>query len=110
MINIFEVFLPQLLAYPNVLDPLNAEAAHMMQREPKAYEAKVKGKRAAVMSGECTNECIEYVQKYASGNSMDKEKVVDGKTDGDKGEEEEDHVMSDVSLSDEEDAAGDIEL
>jgi ubiquitin-protein ligase len=43
MINIFEVFLPQLLAYPNVQDPLNAEAAHLMQREPKAYEAKVKG-------------------------------------------------------------------
>jgi ubiquitin-protein ligase len=44
MINIFEVFLPQLLAYPNVQDPLNAEAAHLMQREPKAYEAKVKGR------------------------------------------------------------------
>ncbi|CAG8737108.1 3324_t:CDS:2, partial [Acaulospora colombiana] len=47
MVNIFEVFLPQLLAYPNVSDPLNADAAHLMQREPKTYEAKVKGTIAA---------------------------------------------------------------
>lgn len=45
MINIFEVFLPQLLRYPNPADPLNGEAAALMLREPKAYESKVKGKR-----------------------------------------------------------------
>ncbi|KAI6529034.1 Ubiquitin-conjugating enzyme E2 8 [Pyricularia oryzae] len=50
MINIFEVFLPQLLRYPNPTDPLNGEAAALMLREPKSYEAKVK----------------EYVQRYAS--------------------------------------------
>lgn len=43
MINIFEVFLPQLLRYPNPSDPLNGEAAAMLMREPKTYEAKVKG-------------------------------------------------------------------
>lgn len=43
MINIFEVFLPQLLRYPNPADPLNGEAAAMLMREPKTYEAKVKG-------------------------------------------------------------------
>lgn len=43
MINIFEVFLPQLLRYPNPADPLNGEAAALMLREPKAYESKVKG-------------------------------------------------------------------
>lgn len=43
MINIFEVFLPQLLRYPNPSDPLNGEAAAMLMREPKSYEAKVKG-------------------------------------------------------------------
>lgn len=43
MINIFEVFLPQLLRYPNASDPLNSEASNLLLREPKAYEAKVKG-------------------------------------------------------------------
>lgn len=44
MVNIFEVFLPQLLRYPNPTDPLNGEAAALMMREPKSYEAKVKGR------------------------------------------------------------------
>lgn len=47
--NIFEVFLPQLLTYPNPTDPLNGEAAALQMREPERYQAKVK----------------EYVQKYA---------------------------------------------
>jgi ubiquitin-conjugating enzyme E2 H len=44
MINIFEVFLPQLLRYPNPTDPLNGEAAALLIREPRSYESKVKGK------------------------------------------------------------------
>ena len=43
MINIFEVFLPQLLRYPNPSDPLNGEAAALLIREPKTYEAKCRG-------------------------------------------------------------------
>jgi ubiquitin-protein ligase len=43
MINIFEVFIPQLLRYPNPTDPLNGEAAALLMREPKSYDAKVKG-------------------------------------------------------------------
>lgn len=43
MINIFEVFLPQLLRYPNPTDPLNGEAAALMMRDVKGYDAKVKG-------------------------------------------------------------------
>ena len=45
MINIFEVFLPQLLRYPNPNDPLNGEAAALLMRHPAEYEAKVKGKQ-----------------------------------------------------------------
>lgn len=55
MINIFEVFLPQLLRYPNPSDPLNGEAAALLMREPKAYDAKVK----------------EYVMRYASKEAAD---------------------------------------
>ena len=43
MINIFEVFLPQLLRYPNPTDPLNGEAAALLMREPRSYDARVKG-------------------------------------------------------------------
>ena len=47
MLNIFEVFLPQLLRYPNPTDPLNGEAAALMMRDTKGYDAKVKGESAS---------------------------------------------------------------
>lgn len=50
LINVFEVFLPQLLLYPNPSDPLNGEAAALLMREPDAYANKVR----------------EYVRRYAS--------------------------------------------
>ncbi|KAK4127248.1 ubiquitin-conjugating enzyme [Parathielavia appendiculata] len=55
MINIFEVFLPQLLRYPNPSDPLNGEAAALLLRDPKNYEIKVK----------------DYVQRYATKGAAD---------------------------------------
>ena len=45
MINIFEVFLPQLLRYPNPTDPLNGEAAALLMRDSSAYESRVKGEK-----------------------------------------------------------------
>jgi hypothetical protein len=48
MINIFEVFLPQLLRYPNPNDPLNGEAAALLMRHPKEYDAKVKGEASII--------------------------------------------------------------
>eukprot|EP00182_Erythrolobus_australicus_P003815 CAMPEP_0185834070 /NCGR_PEP_ID=MMETSP1353-20130828/4229_1 /TAXON_ID=1077150 /ORGANISM="Erythrolobus australicus, Strain CCMP3124" /LENGTH=193 /DNA_ID=CAMNT_0028532423 /DNA_START=229 /DNA_END=810 /DNA_ORIENTATION=+ len=47
--NIFEVFLPQLMTYPNPTDPLNGEAAALQMREPERYNEKVR----------------EYVRRYA---------------------------------------------
>lgn len=44
MINIFEAFLPHLLRYPNPSDPLNGEAAALMLRDQKSYDAKVRGR------------------------------------------------------------------
>ncbi|AQL09568.1 Ubiquitin-conjugating enzyme E2 4 [Zea mays] len=49
LVNVFEVFLPQLLLYPNPSDPLNGDAAALMMRDRPAYEQKVK----------------EYCEKYA---------------------------------------------
>lgn len=41
--NIFESFLPQLLAYPNPIDPLNGDAAAMYLHKPDEYKQKIRG-------------------------------------------------------------------
>ncbi len=69
LINVFEVFLPQLLRYPNPTDPLNGEAAALMMREPGAYEQKVKGK--SIMDRSETHFRSEYVQRYATKEAYD---------------------------------------
>ena len=43
LVNVFEVFLPQLLLYPNPADPLNGEAAALMMRDKTKYEQHVRG-------------------------------------------------------------------
>jgi hypothetical protein len=52
LVNVFEVFLPQLLLYPNPSDPLNGDAAALMMRDRPAYEQKVKGNTL------CTSVCL----------------------------------------------------
>ncbi|KAH9398643.1 SWI/SNF- matrix-associated actin-dependent regulator of chromatin sub A-like protein 1 [Tyrophagus putrescentiae] len=52
--NIFESFLPQLLTYPNPIDPLNGDAAAMYLHKPEEYKRKVK----------------DYVKKYASEDAL----------------------------------------
>lgn len=54
LVNVFEVFLPQLLLYPNASDPLNGEAAALMMRDKTSYEQRVK----------------EYCEKYAKPEDM----------------------------------------
>ena len=54
LVNIFEVFLPQLLRYPNASDPLNSDAASLLLDNEENYNCKVR----------------EYVQKYASAEQQ----------------------------------------
>lgn len=42
LINIFDVFLPQLLMYPNPADPMNGEAARLYVEDREAYERRVR--------------------------------------------------------------------
>ena len=99
MINIFEVFLPQLLRYPNPTDPLNGEAAAMMLREPKNYEIKVKGMYThekviwALETVEVDISLADYVQKYASKEAADEADA----------ESEDDGELSSVASFDDED-------
>ncbi len=59
LINIFDEFLPQLLLYPNPSDPLNSEAAKLLQSDPDKYNKKIK----------------DYVKKFASEDIIiDKDK------------------------------------
>jgi len=59
LINVFEVFLPQLLLYPNPTDPLNGEAAAMLMQQPEKYKIKIQ----------------EYVRQYASASAAEKAKA-----------------------------------
>lgn len=77
LVNIFSVFLPQLLLYPNPADPLNGQAAASMFREPEAYKQKIR----------------EHVKKHA---------MVDFKL-----QEEEDDDDEDDDAADEDDAVED---
>ncbi|OCF32602.1 ubiquitin-conjugating enzyme E2 8 [Kwoniella heveanensis CBS 569] len=67
LINIFEIFLPQLLRYPNPADPLNGEAAALLMRDPKAYAKKVES----------------YVDRYATPEDADQAGEDDSDEDDD---------------------------
>ncbi|XP_034019844.1 ubiquitin-conjugating enzyme E2 H-like [Thalassophryne amazonica] len=81
--NIFESFLPQLLAYPNPIDPLNGDAAAMYLHRPEEYKQKIK----------------EYIQKYATEEALKEQEEGAGDSSSESS-------MSDFS----EDEAQDMEL
>lgn len=56
--NIFDVFLPQLLRYPNPADPLNASAAAFLERDPTGYVTWVQEHVAAYATRAKALSCI----------------------------------------------------
>lgn len=56
--NVVEMFLPQLLAYPNPSDPLNSEAAQLYTSDIKKYEVVVEEymKKYCVKDGNMVND------------------------------------------------------
>lgn len=112
MINIFEVFLPQLLRYPNPTDPLNGEAAALLMRDPKVYESKVKGMPTAFFNHWIPPQTFssilklhsvqEYVMKYATKDAADEA--------GDDSESEDEMSSVGEYESDDEEPAGQMEV
>eukprot|EP00002_Diphylleia_rotans_P000355 TRINITY_DN1018_c0_g1_i1.p1 TRINITY_DN1018_c0_g1~~TRINITY_DN1018_c0_g1_i1.p1 ORF type:complete len:193 (-),score=60.15 TRINITY_DN1018_c0_g1_i1:854-1432(-) len=90
LINIFEVFLPQLLLYPNPKDPLNGEAAALLMRDPERYKTKVK----------------EYVQRYATEQAIAESEAAQAAQDAAQAEEDDESELSDLSDDGEDFPAG----
>lgn len=71
LLNVFEVFLPQLLLYPNPSDPLNGDAASLMLKDQKLYEKKVK------------EYCEKYAKKEDITNTVTEEDISDDEDQSD---------------------------
>lgn len=89
--NIFSVFLPQLLLYPNPSDPLNGAAAALMFKDPEAYKQRIR----------------EHVKQHASvdfklDDDDDDEEAGGEATTSKEGEEEEEDEEAMMSDPDEE--------
>jgi len=86
LVNVFSTFLPQLLLYPNPADPLNGEAAALMNKDKDAYVKKVQ----------------ELVKKYASQDikvKADEDEDEDedaAKDEAAKAKDEADEELSDI--------------
>jgi len=79
LVNIFSVFLPQLLLYPNPADPLNPAAASMMFKEPEAYKQRVREhvKKHASVDFKMTSDDDDEDEEEAEEEEADEDDAVD---------------------------------
>lgn len=96
--NIFEVFLPQLLRYPNPSDPLNGDASSLLLNDKKLYENRVK----------------DYVKRFASNPHLkvgeDYQASDDELSDVSSLSEDEDEDEIDVEDDDDDEMVGEMEV
>lgn len=101
--NIFESFLPQLLTYPNPIDPLNGDAAAMYLHKPEEYKKKVTGRMLQYEPiAPFTNQLLilDYVKRFATEEAL-------RETEKNEQSSDDESSMSDFS---DEDMAKDMEL
>lgn len=74
--NIFDVFLPQLLMYPNPSDPLNSEAAKLLLSDHSKYETAIRDHIKANASKEMI-ESLKFPNKSNQKKETNKKDKVD---------------------------------
>ncbi|CAM6098896.1 unnamed protein product [Calypogeia fissa] len=77
LINVFDVFLPQLLLYPNPSHPLNGEAAALMMKDYENYEKKLKEHCETYAAAAAPPPQAEHDKPTSSGDSSSDEEVSD---------------------------------
>ena len=113
LVNVFSVFLPQLLLYPNPADPLNRQAAQLLMKDPSAYQSRVKEhvKQHASKDfhmgddNDSSDDGQQQQQQHDEQQRRDGDDMDDGETEGVEGpddddeedgaDEEDDEVLSD---------------
>ena len=76
LVNIFDVFLPQLLLYPNPKDPLNPEAAQKFINDEVRYKDTVRDYTRKYANEEYLKEtCKEFLDREGSGKKGETDKV-----------------------------------
>jgi ubiquitin-protein ligase len=76
LMNIFEVFLPQLLMYPNPHHPLNGYAANLMINNPTQYQKKVKelvAKYSLLYEESESNMSIDNLSELSETSDLDQD-------------------------------------
>jgi len=95
--NIFESFLPQLLAYPNPVDPLNGDAAALYLHKPEDYKKKVREYVQRFATADMANNLTSSLNGQTSSNSSSNKTNGSTNSNQTNKNESDDEVLSDFS-------------